>query len=182
MTDRQFTPHNPGEESLTVDPVTGYPQGYGFAQEAQKQSVADGPPAPVGNMYDELNNLIPKAILDGTAGQGGDVANESFYPEGLTPEMVAGWKERYGQTNIYLTSILDRIWVTRSVARIEWVHLKSQSFTEDMFKDILATRCVLFPILSKKTIEAIPGGLPESLYDQISYCSGFNTQSIPIRL
>jgi hypothetical protein len=193
-----------GSVPLPVDPKTGYPIGYGPGAgdrvpdappgyddpvQPMPQSpvppVAAAAPRPGGRpVFDTLGNDIPQKVLDAAANpQGGSqITAEDFYPDGLTKNMVDGWKDRFGKNCVHLVPIIDTAWVFRSLTRKEWGQLKGQNLDQERFEEQICLTCLLFPRIDLARLRAIPGGIATSLADYILKCSAFGITTVPIRL
>lgn len=183
----------PGEQPLPVDPKTGFPVGYGKAKEEQMpepppaydappDSLKDKPrPPKERNVIDELGNSISEKA-EQVAQTQEEVPNDMLYPRGTTQAMVDAWKAKYGENNVYLINICEKIWIFRAVTRMEWGKIRAMQLDSERLEEQIALTCLLAPKLSTDTLRAIPGGIAASMFEYVMRISGFGAPAIPIRL
>ena len=150
---------------------------------SQGELVEGHPTPPNGKLYDSLNNPIPvDFVKKAEEDPNWRAPANALYPMDLTEEMITSWKERFGNSNIYITTVLDKVYVFRAISRKEWVWIQQQGFDQQTFEDMITWTCLLFPKLTKETIAEWPAGIQNSVTEWVMIYSGFNSSAQPIRL
>lgn len=105
---------------------------------------------------------------------------------GPPEEIITQWKQQFGEVSL-LPIGEDKLFIYRNLKRSEWNQLKTtifnnESITEDAKKIHIVTRCLLWPQLDSGDFNLLEAGLPEALYDAISFSSCFLPEQMIVNL
>jgi len=101
----------------------------------------------------------------------------------VTKEQIEEWKTYYN--NKVFATIFDEeeYYVYRYVTRPEYKQIIStmaKNATEDVFNDLLVTKCVLYPTMTPENKMALGAGTIDTLSLQIRVASNFIPESVAI--
>jgi len=92
--------------------------------------------------------------------------------QGLTPEDIATIKEKFGRLFVYPWND-DKIYVYRPLIRKEYNLLRTLVNDSEEMKTKVIERCVVFPVMTRESLESELAGIQEVLSEIIFRSSGF---------
>lgn len=103
-------------------------------------------------------------------------------PDKPTPQQIAAWKQQYG--DVYLFGFrAEEIYVWRPLLRLEYRQLRSNSsITEDLLKEEIVRRCVLWPRLAPEFMSVCKAGTIDTLFEVIMHGSNFVDPILAVEL
>ncbi len=124
-------------------------------QEVQQEATPQAPPAKPNAIYEFLESI-----------------------GGPNEQQVEQWKADYGAVHM-LPFNDDTVIIYRTLRRIEWNAMKIQfqaageSMTDDLRKEQIVTKCLLWPKLDSSIFARCEAGLVDSVYSAIELSSFF---------
>lgn len=103
-------------------------------------------------------------------------------PDKPTPQQIAAWKQQFGDVYIFGFRA-DEIYVWRPLLRLEYRQLRSNtSITEDLLKEEIVRRCVLWPRLAPEFTSTCKAGTIDTLFEVIMHGSNFVDPILAVEL
>lgn len=106
---------------------------------------------------------------------------------GPSKEKIEEWKKQWGDVHLVPFSE-DDMYVIRTLNRGEWNQMKNmfaqaaETMTDDQRKEYIVNRCLLWPEVDQTQYVFLKAGVPDSLYEAVSFTSGFMSQGMIISL